>query len=69
MLVEQLKKLKNLVPTEEEDLIAQLDRFFAITYKTNNFEIISITDIRGKCCIIENNNEIFISIYSSFFKN
>ena len=69
--MQRLEKASNLVPTigQNQQLIENLDRFFLICLKTNLHDIIKVNSIADKCCLIENNEEIFISIYSDLIKN
>jgi len=69
--IQLLEKSLNLIPIIDSNsqLIQHLDRFFSICQKTNKNDIVKVKTIRDKCCLLENNEEIFISIYSDVIKN
>jgi hypothetical protein len=62
----KLEKYKNIIELKEEtkSVIDNLDRFFLICKRCENFDFVKIEDIISKFVLLQHNEEYFVSIFN-----
>jgi hypothetical protein len=62
----KLEKYKNIIELKEETqfVIDNLDRFFLICKRSENFDLIKIENIVSKCVLLQHNEDYFVSIFN-----
>ena len=65
-IILKLEKYKNFIELNEETqfIINNLDRFFLICKRCENFDFIKIEDIISKCVLLQQNEDYFVSIFN-----
>ena len=65
-IISKLEKYKNFIELNEETqfVINNLDRFFSICKRCENFEFIKIEDIVSKWVLLQQNEDYFVSIFN-----
>jgi hypothetical protein len=65
-IISKLEKYKNIIELNEETqfVIDNLDRFFLICKRSENFDLIKIENIVSKCVLLQHNEDYFVSIFN-----